>query len=60
MLAVQGADALNFGAAGEAFLILPVSALLVFAVLVIAAIINVRRAEWHKVSCCRRRPSADL
>jgi len=46
--ASQRADALNFGEAGEAFLIVPVSALLVFAVLVIAAIINMRRAEWHK------------
>ena len=39
---------LNAGAAGEAFMIVPLSAVLSFAVLVIAAILNIRRPEWHK------------
>ncbi len=42
------ANAINAGAAGEAFMIVPLSAMLSFAVLVIAAIFNIRRAEWHK------------
>jgi hypothetical protein len=39
---------LNAGAAGEAFMIVPLSAVLTFGVLVIAAIVNIRRPEWHK------------
>ena len=39
---------LNAGAAGEAFMIVPLSAVLSFGVLVIAAILNIRRPEWHK------------
>lgn len=42
------ADALNFREEGEAFLIVPLSALLVFAVLVVSGIVNARRSEWHK------------
>jgi hypothetical protein len=39
---------LNAGAAGEAFMIVPLSAVLSFGVLVIAAILSIRRPEWHK------------
>ena len=39
---------LNAGAAGEAFMIVPLSAVLLFAVLVTAAILNIRDLEWHK------------
>jgi hypothetical protein len=42
------AIAMNAGAAGEAFMIVPLSAVLSFAVLVIAALLNIRRSEWHK------------
>lgn len=35
-------------AGGEAFLIVPLAALFTFAALVIAAIMNVKRPEWHK------------
>jgi hypothetical protein len=40
--------ALGFGDASEAFMIVPLASLLSFAVLVTAAIVNVRRSEWHK------------
>ncbi len=46
--AAKRAIALNFADAGEAFMIVPLAALLCFAVLVIAAIYNVRRSDWHK------------
>jgi hypothetical protein len=46
--AAKRATALNFAEGGEAFMIVPLAALLSFAVLVIAAIVNVRRSEWHK------------
>lgn len=42
------AIALGFADAGEAFMIVPLTALFLFAVLVVAAIVNVRRSEWHK------------
>ena len=42
------AAAINAREAGEAFMIVPLSAVLSFAVLVIAAILNIRRPEWHK------------
>ncbi|MFI4974871.1 MAG: hypothetical protein ACHP84_10065 [Caulobacterales bacterium] len=42
------AAALHYGAAGEAFMVVPLGALLSFSVLVIAAILNIRRSEWHK------------
>src|SRR5579859_879929 len=42
------AIALNAREAGEAFMIVPLSAVLAFAVLVTAAIANIRRPEWHK------------
>jgi hypothetical protein len=42
------ASALNATAAGEAFIIVPLSAMFSFAVLMIAAIANTRRPEWHK------------
>jgi hypothetical protein len=38
----------NAAGAGEAFMIVPLSAMFSFAVLVIAAISNTRRPEWHK------------
>lgn len=42
------AIALNAAEAGEAFMIVPLAALSTFAILVIAAIVNMRRADWHK------------
>jgi hypothetical protein len=42
------AIALNAGEAGESFMIVPLSAVLSFGVLVIAAILNIRRPEAHK------------
>lgn len=44
----QRADALKFAEAGEAFLIVPLSAMLIFAVLVVAAMSTIRRPDWHK------------
>ena len=38
----------GFGDAGRAFAIIPISGITLFAVLVAAAIANVRRPEWHK------------
>jgi hypothetical protein len=46
--AARRAIALGFGDGGEAFMIVPLTALFSFAVLVTAAIVNVRRSEWHK------------
>ncbi len=46
--AAQRAVAANFADAGEAFMIVPMAAMLSFAVLVVAAIVNVRRSDWHK------------
>ena len=46
--AAKRATALHFGAGGESFMVVPLAALLSFAVLVIAAILNIRRSEWHK------------
>lgn len=46
--AAKRAIALNYSEGGEAFMIVPMAALLSFAVLVIAAISNIRRSEWHK------------
>jgi uncharacterized membrane protein YozB (DUF420 family) len=42
------ATALNFADGGEAFMVVPLAALLSFAVLVTAALLNIRRSEWHK------------
>lgn len=42
------ASGLNEGAAGEAFMIVPLAAMLSFTVLMTAAIVNTRRPEWHK------------
>lgn len=39
---------MNAAAAGEAFMVVPLSSMLSFAVLVVAAIFNSRRPEWHK------------
>ena len=36
------------GAAGRAFVIVPLSAILLFAIFVTAAMVNRRRADWHK------------
>ena len=44
----QRAIAANFADAGEAFMIVPLAAVLSFAVLVIAAMVNVRRSDWHE------------
>ena len=46
--AAKHATALNAADAGEAFMIVPMAALLSFVVLFIAAIYNVRRVDWHK------------
>lgn len=46
--AAQRATAAHFADGGEAFMIVPMAAVLSFAVLVIAAIVNVRRSDWHK------------
>lgn len=46
--AAQRAIAANYAEGGEAFMIVPMAAMLSFAVLVIAAIANVRRSDWHK------------
>jgi hypothetical protein len=42
------AKAGGYADGGEAFMIVPMTAMLLFAVFVIAAIVNVRRSEWHK------------
>ena len=46
--AAERAIALGARDASEAFMIVPLASLLAFAVLVTAAIANVRRSEWHK------------
>jgi hypothetical protein len=50
-VAIQGLQArldAGYGDAARAFTIVPVTAVLLFAGLVTAAIINLRRPEWHK------------
>lgn len=42
------AAAANYGSAGETFMIVPMAALFLFTIFVIAAIYNVRRPDWHK------------
>ncbi len=42
------AAAIGAGEAGEAFMIVPLSAMFSFGILVIAAISNIKRPEWHK------------
>jgi hypothetical protein len=44
----QRAIAANHASAGEAFMIVPMAAILLFAGFFIAAIANVHRPEWHK------------
>ncbi len=44
----QRADAAHFAASGESFMVVPLAALSSFAVLVTAALLNIRRSEWHK------------
>ena len=46
--ATQRASAANLADVGEAFMIVPMATMFSFAVLVIAAIVNLRRSEWHK------------
>ena len=46
--AAQRATAAHYAGAGESFMVVPLAALLSFAVLVTAAILNIRRSEWHK------------
>ena len=51
MVAIEGLHARledGYGDAARAFVIVPVSGILLFAVLVTAAIANIRRPEWHK------------
>ena len=51
LAAINGAQrsiAANLADAGEAFMVVPMAAIFSFAVLVIAAIVNVRRSDWHK------------
>jgi hypothetical protein len=45
--AAQRADAAHHAAAGEAFIIIPLSAMFCFAVLIIAALRNIHRSAWH-------------
>lgn len=50
-VAVAGLErrlSLGYGDAARAFAIVPISAMLLFAMLVTAAIANLRRPEWHK------------
>ncbi len=44
----QRAAAAHYAALGESFMVVPLGALLSFAVLVTAALVNIRRPEWHK------------
>lgn len=44
----QRAAAAGFAEPGQTFMVVPMAALLVFGALVIAALVNVRRPEWHK------------
>ena len=44
----QRAIAMHQAAAGEAFMIVPMSALFIFAVLLTGALYNISRPEWHK------------
>ena len=44
----QRAITADYAQGGEAFMVVPLAAMLLFAVFVIAALVNVRRAEWHK------------
>jgi hypothetical protein len=44
----QRAIAAGSADAGEAFMIVPIASVLSFAVLVTAAIVNMRRSDWHK------------
>ena len=46
--AAKRATAMNFADGGEAFMVVPLASLLSFAVLVVAALLNIRRSEWHK------------
>jgi hypothetical protein len=46
--AATRATALNAREAGEAFTAVPLSAMFLFAVLIVAALANIRRPEWHK------------
>ena len=46
--AANRAIAAHFADGGEAFMIVPMAAMLSFAVLVIAALVNVHRSDWHK------------
>ena len=46
--AAQRAGAAGFAEGGVAFMIVPMAAILSFAILVIAAIVNVHRSDWHK------------
>ena len=44
----ERAGAAGFGPVGETFMIVPMAGMFLFAGLMIAAIMNVRRPEWHK------------
>ena len=44
----QRATAAHYAGLGESFMVVPLAALLSFAVLVTAALLNIRRSEWHK------------
>ena len=46
--AANRAAALNYGEGGEAFMVVPLADLFLFATFVIGAILNIRRSEWHK------------
>jgi hypothetical protein len=46
--AAQRAIAANFADAGVAFMIVPLTDMLSFVLLVIAAMVNVHRSDWHK------------
>lgn len=44
----QRAITAGYAQGGESFMVVPLAAMLSFAVFVVAALVNVRRAEWHK------------
>lgn len=46
--AAQRAAAAHYAGPGKSFLVVPLAAIFLFAVLVTAAILNIRRSEWHK------------
>lgn len=46
--AAQRAITANYAQGGESFMVVPLAGMLSFAVFVVAALVNLRRSEWHK------------